>query len=56
MQNTKILRRVRIVVAILGTSMASVATWAADFGLLLYPESAVLWYIWPVIYAAYVYC
>jgi hypothetical protein len=41
------------VVAILGTSMASMATWAADFGFLPYPERAVLWYIWPVIYAAY---
>jgi hypothetical protein len=41
------------VIAILGTSMGSMGSWAADFGFLPYPESAVLWYIWPVIYAAY---
>ena len=41
------------VVAILGTSVASMGLWLANFGILPYAESAVLWYIWPVIYAAY---
>lgn len=41
------------VVAIFGTSISSMGKWAADFSILPYPESAVLWYIWPVIYAAY---
>jgi len=27
--------------------------WLANFGMLPYPESAVLWYVWPIIYAAY---
>ncbi len=41
------------VVAILGTSVASMAIWAADFNILPYPERAVIWYIWPIIFAAY---
>ena len=41
------------VVAILGTSIASMLMWLANFGLLPYPESAIVWYIWPVVFAAY---
>jgi hypothetical protein len=41
------------VVAILGTSIASMAMWASNFSLIPYPESAVLWYLWPIIFAAY---
>lgn len=41
------------VVAILGTSIASMGMWATNFSILPYPESAIVWYIWPVIYAAY---
>jgi hypothetical protein len=41
------------VVAILGTSVASMGMWLANFGILPYPESAILWYVWPIIYAAY---
>ena len=41
------------VVAILGTSVASMAIWAADFDIFPYPERAVIWYIWPIIFAAY---
>jgi hypothetical protein len=41
------------VVAILGTSMASIGMWASDFGILPYPERAVVWYMWPIIYAAF---
>jgi hypothetical protein len=41
------------VVAILGTSVASMGTWLAAFGILPYPHRAILWYVWPIIYAAY---
>lgn len=41
------------VVAILGTSVASMGMWLANFGILPYPESATLSYVWPIIYAAY---
>jgi hypothetical protein len=41
------------VVAILGTSLASMLMWCANFGLLPYPESAIVWYIWPIVFAAY---
>jgi hypothetical protein len=41
------------VVAILGTSVASMGLWLANFGILPYPESATLWYVWPIVYAAY---
>ncbi len=41
------------VVAILGTSVASMGMWLTNFGILPYPESAILWYVWPIIYAAY---
>ena len=41
------------VAAILGTSIASMVIWATNFGIIPYPESAVLWYLWPIIFAAY---
>jgi hypothetical protein len=41
------------VVAIFGTTLASIGMWATNFGILPYPESAIVWYIWPVVYAAY---
>jgi hypothetical protein len=41
------------VVAILGTSLASVGLWLESFGIFPYPENAILWYVWPIIYAAY---
>ena len=41
------------VVAILGTSVASMGMWLESFGILPYPESAILWYVWPIIFAAY---
>jgi len=41
------------VVAILGTSVASAGLWLESFGIFPYPGSAILWYVWPIIYAAY---
>lgn len=41
------------VVAVLGTSVASMVMWATNFGILPYPQSAIVWYLWPIIYAAY---
>jgi hypothetical protein len=41
------------VVAIFLTCLSSMAMWAANFGVLPYPESAVVWYVWPLVYTAY---
>ena len=41
------------VVAIFGTALASLSMWATNFGILPYPESSIVWFFWPVIYAAY---
>jgi hypothetical protein len=41
------------VVAIFLTSLGSMITWATNYSVLPYPESAFGWYMWPLVYAAY---
>ena len=41
------------VIAIFLTSLGSMGMWATNFGILPYTESAVVWYIWPLVYTAY---
>ena len=41
------------VVAIFMTSLGSMITWATNYSILPYPESAFGWYMWPLVYTAY---
>jgi len=41
------------VIAIFMTSLGSMIMWATNYSILPYPESAIRWYMWPLVYTAY---